>query len=138
MGKRKNKKSKFKRGTYLEREMYTSIAYLSLSGVAPQMLTLFLGKRDFNNNHECLNCERITMTYRELEALGISRPRATRGRDDMMAKGFIKIVHQGGAYQQDKTIYALTEDWLWWKPGQVIYERPKDTRTLGYRKPKKK
>ena len=117
--------------------MFTSPAYLSLSGVAPQMLTLFLAERDFNDKYECLNCNHITMTYIKLEELGISRPRIARGRDDLMAKGFIKIVRQGGAYQQDKTIYALTEDWRWWQTGQVIYERPKDTRTRGYRKPKK-
>ena len=118
--------------------MCSSKAYLSLRGFAPQLLSLFLLKRDINKKRECLNCERLTMTYVELQALEISKPKITRSRDDLMAKGFIRIVHQGGAYQEDKTIYALTDDWRWWQPGQTIYERPKDTRTRGYRKPKKK
>jgi hypothetical protein len=134
----KKKRGKFKSGTWLTREMCLSWAYLSLRGFSTQLLSLFLLKRDFNKKHECLNCERITMTYVELEALGISKPRITRSRDDLMAKGFIRIVHQGGAYQEDKNIYALTEDWRWWQSGQVIYERPKDTRQRGYIKPKKK
>jgi hypothetical protein len=147
------KKGKFKSGTWVERELFLSRAYLSLKGFAPQMLVLFLGKRDMNKKtHECLNKNNITMTYAELENIfnrgrhnqygaktkdGISRPRITRGFNDLMAKGFINIIRQGGAYQQDKTIYALTDDWSWWQPGQVIYKRPKDTRQLGYRNKKK-
>ena len=92
------------------------------------------------------------MTYAELENIfnrgrnnqfgakkkdGISRPRIIRAFNDLMAKGFINIVRQGGAYQQDKTIYALTDDWQWWQPGRVIFKRPKDSRQLGYRKPEK-
>ena len=137
-GEEKEKKSPFKRGTYLERKMYTSPAYFALKGIAPQLLTLFLGKRNFNDKYECLNCNKITMTYVEIKALGISKTRFTRGRDDLMAKGFLNLVHQGGAYQKDKSIYALTPDWEWWKPGLVINERPKDTRIRGYRNPNKK
>ena len=154
MGNKKNKKGKFKSGTWIDEEMFTSRAYFSLKGIAPQLLTLFLAKRDFikkDGKYICTNKDKITMTYAELENIynlgshnkhlpkdGLKRPSITRGRDDLMAKGFVRIVHQGGGYQQDKTRYALAEDWQWWQPGQVIYKRPKDTRTLGYRNPKKK
>ena len=154
MGKRKRKKGGFKKGTWLEEELYRSRAYLALKGFAPQLLTLFYGKREFktiNGKHVCTNIDNITMTYVEIENIfnrgshkkhlpkdGISKPRFTRGRDDLMEKGFLKIVHHGGAYKKDKTIYAITDDWQWWRPGQVIYKRPKDSRQRGYRKPKTK
>ena len=152
MGKIKSKKGKFKSGTWVEREMFMSRAYLSLSGFAPQLLILFLGKRDFNSQRECKNKGNITMTYAELENIfnrgkrsqfggkekdGITRPRIIRAIDELLAKGFIQIVHQGGAYKQDKSIFALSEDWRIWHPGVVFSERKKDTRTRGYRNPKK-
>ena len=146
------RKGKGKSGTYIEREMFMSRAFHSLTGFAPQLLILFLGKRTIkleNGKYVCINLDSLTMTYVELENIynrgnqrkhipvdGISRPRITRALDDLLAKGFIKIINHGGAYKQDKTIYALTNDWILWQPGQVIYKRPKDTRWRGYRKPK--
>jgi len=150
MGKKKNKKGKFKAGTWVEKELFTSRAYLSLTGFAPQLLVLFLGKRD-RRNDQFVNLHNLTMTYAELENIynrgnrnlmnekkdGISRPRIIRAIDDLLAKGFIEIMHQGGAYKQDKTIFALIDDWRFWHKGLVFRNRPKDTRTRGYRKPKK-
>jgi len=147
-----NKKGKFKSGTWIEREMYMSRAFLSLSGFAPQFVILVYGKRDFNKNRECTNSNNITMTYPELENIfnvgnrnplnkkkdGISKPRITRAINEALKKGFIEIVHQGGAFKQDKTIFALSDNWRIWQPGVVFSERKKDTRTRGYRKPKKK
>ena len=46
MGKKKRKKGNFKSGTWVERELFMSRAYHALSGFAPQLLTLFFGKRD--------------------------------------------------------------------------------------------
>jgi hypothetical protein len=151
MRKRKNKKGKLKSGTWIKRDMCMSRAYLSLTGFAPQLLSLFLLKRDFTANFECRNCHNLTMTYAELENIfnrgnrnpmnekkeGISRPRIIRAIDELLAKGFIEIVHQGGAYKQDKTIFALMDDWCFWHKGLVFRKRPKDTRTRGYRKSKK-
>ena len=149
MATRKKKKGKAKSGTWITREMAMSRAYLSLSGFAPQLLTLFLLKRDIDSNHVCLNAEKITMTYAELENIfnqgkqnkglpkdGITRPRIIRGFEDLMAKGFIELVRRGGMYKQDKSIFALREDWRWWREGVVVFKRGKDTRHRGYRKAK--
>ena len=91
------------------------------------------------------------MTYAELENIfnhgkqndfgnkkiaGISRPRIIRAIDELLAKGFIEIVHQGGAFQQDKSIYALIDDWRIWHKGAVFGKRPRDIRTRGFRKSK--
>jgi hypothetical protein len=148
MGKKK-RKGKFKPGTWLDREMYMSRAYLSLGGFAPQLLCLFLGKRDFDRDCNCLNKDSITMTYAELENIfnhgeqnkglpkdGVTRPRIIRSFEQLMARGFIRIVHRGGTYKQDKSIYALTDEWKRWQKGMVFFKREKDTRHRGYRKAK--
>ena len=152
MGKKKSGKFQGS-GTWLPRELYTSRAYLSLSGFAPQLLILFYGKRDMrqvSGKWVCKNSHSITMTYIELENIfnqhrdhlnqgdnGITRPRIIRAIDELLAKGFIEIVRKGGAYKQDKTLYALSEDWRLWHKGAVFKKRERDTRTRGFRKPKK-
>jgi len=128
-----------------------SPAFLALKGFAPQLLILFLGKRDIDtgNNYKCLNPNSLTMTYAELEnihnthsnpnksrfatiATGITRPRISRAFDELLEKGFIKIVRKGGKAQRDKSVYGLAEDWRLWSKGVVISKREKEVRTLGY------
>lgn len=140
------KKGKLKSGTWVERDLFTSRAFWALRGAAPQLLIMFLGKRDMmkdgNGSYSAKNARNITMTYLELENLwteksggkvdGIERKRIIRSNDELLAKGFIEIVHQGGAYQQDKTIYALSENWRFWREGTVFNKRTKETRQRGY------
>ena len=128
------KKRNIKSGTWFQREMAMSKAYWALSGTAKGLLTLFLLKRDMDNQHNVINKNNITMTYKELENLhgqnvfgkpeGLSRASVKRGLDGLMAKGFIRVIHQGGAFQQDKTIFGLTDDWRHWFPGLVVEKRP--------------
>ena len=128
-------KHKLPPGTWIEREMFESKAFLSLKGFAPQLLLLFLGKRDRQlvlgkdgkEQHRFVNLDNLTMPYMTLEkTYHISRPRIVRGIDELLAKGFLKVRHPGGAYKQDKTIYALIDKWLIWHPGVVFSERKKD------------
>lgn len=128
-------------GTWLEREMFHSPAYFALTGCAPQLLTVFMGKRDFErlpvkkgrNNLVCINCQELTFTYIEAEkSYGITKSRFIKGIDNLLAKGFISIVHHGGGYQQDKTVYALSDRWKRWRPSIVFEVRPKVTITRGF------
>ena len=145
----KMRKGKLKSGTYILREIYMSPAFLALKGFAPQLLVLFLGKRDMDKGYNCLNPNSLTMTYAELEnihnthsnpnksrfaarAAGITRPRISRALDELLEKGFIKIVRKGGKAQRDKSVYGLAEDWRLWSEGVVIATREKEARTLGY------
>lgn len=59
----------------------------------------------------------------------MSRSSITRGINDLLEKGFIEIVHQGGAFQRDKSIYAVIDAWALWKPGQVMNKRVKGRST---------
>jgi len=140
------KKYKVAPGTWIEREMFESPAYLALRGFSPQLLTILLGKRQFTTvggkkgkeKRECLNCDSLTFTYVEAhEKYAITQPRLTRAYDELMAKGFLTCRYQGGAYKQDKSIYALSNKWRLWRPGMVFEEREKDTVQRGFRKPKR-
>jgi hypothetical protein len=128
-------------GTFIYRELFESKAFLALGGIAPQLLVLILGKRKFVNvggKKTLINGDNITFTYIEAKKkYGISQPRLTRCIDELLAKGFLKIIHQGGAYKQDKTIYGLSDAWMYWSKGAVHERRLKDPCQKGFRKPKK-
>ena len=141
-------KPKLPPGTWVERDLFLSKAFWSLKGAAPQLLMIFLGKRmrknvqekKGNKNYKWINLNNITVTYKELENLwfdprkvlmpreakGISQPRITRALDELLAKGFIEVVNPGGAYQQDKAVYALIDKWQRWSRGTVFSKRKTD------------
>ena len=133
------------KGSFIKTDLIMSLAYLSLNPSAQYILILFLLKRNFKNvnygkkkkQRHCVNCDSLTMTYKELEAepFKFSRPRITRGIDDLLAKGFIEIKHLGGCYQQDKSVYGLVEDWRYWSSGMIIRKRNQDVRR-GFQKKK--
>lgn len=118
------------KGTFVERDLFESPAFIALSGVAPQMLIYFLGKREFrkpnkqSNTRICENEDNLTFSYIELQKLGITQPRGTRGFDELLAKGFITIKHRGGGCQKDQNVYALSNKWLLWRKGTVFEQRP--------------
>lgn len=120
-------------GTWIEKELFTSKAFLKLRGCSPQILVLFYGKRIFikmkSNKRKKLSCTNnnsIAFTYKEALSLGITKPTFTRAIDELLAKGFISIVHQGGAYKKDKTFYSLSEKWRLWSDGIVFETRSRD------------
>jgi DNA-binding transcriptional ArsR family regulator len=132
-------------GTFIERERLESEAYLSLNGFAPQLLTLILLKRQFENHGRkgkqkriCVNCGKLNITYSEFyNKYGVTQPRMTRAIDQLLEKGFLSIVYPGGTYRQDKAVYALSDNWIIWKPGMVFETRKKEVIERGFCKPKK-
>ena len=129
-------------GTWITREMIMSKAFTSLSGGSKQVLLMFLLKRDMTKQHVCSNCDSLTMTYLELENMhgegdGMARGTITYSIEQLLARGFIQVVRQGGGYQQDKSVYGLTEDWRFWVPGSVIRTKNKG-RSAGYSALKKR
>lgn len=120
--------------TRIDTKMYTSKAFLSLCATSVKMLILFLGKRrlafpkDRKGNKGsmvCENCNELTMTYKELEnsPFCFTRPRITRAFDELLAKGFLRIVDPGGAYRKHKAVYALSDLWEQWTPGKKPFNR---------------
>jgi hypothetical protein len=140
------KRQKTPPGTWFEREKIESNAFLALKGFAPQLLALFLLKRLFGEigrkgkkKRVCTNCESLIFTYIEAkEKYGITKSRFSRAIDELLAKGFITIIHRGGSFKQDKTIYGLSENWRIWQPGIVFETRERETVKRGFCKPNKK
>ena len=138
------KKNKLPSGTFIYREMFTSKAFLSLKGFSPQLLILFLAKRQRKLTKDRKGTKKtiwiddnLTMPYLELEkTYKITRPRIVRAIDELLAKGFLEIRHHGGICQKDKTIYALSDKYLLWSSGIVFEKRQYDIKR-GYQGKKK-
>jgi len=132
-------------GTFIERELFESKAYLALKGFAPQLLTLVLGKRQFKmegrrgkQKRVCINCGCLNITYTEFKnSYGISQPKMTRAIDQLLAKGFISRVHPGGAYRKDKAVFSLSTNWIIWQVGTVFESRKKENIERGFCRPEK-
>ncbi|MDD2390717.1 MAG: hypothetical protein PHP23_13415 [Desulfobacterales bacterium] len=136
-------------GTFFEARIFLSPAFLSLgqkgssktvSSCSAQVLILLLGKRQFGKRKDRKGIKklvrtdgnRFTLTYKELCARHISQARATRAFDELLAKGFISVSHQGGAFDKDKNQYSLEDDFIKWRPGApAIRVRKKDV-TRGF------
>jgi len=128
------------KGTFVERELFESLAFIALRGIAPQMLIYILGKRDFKQTHKsriCVNEDQIKLSYIELGKLGVTQPRATRGFNDLLSKGFIRIEHHGGGCQKDQSIYGLSNQYLLWKKNKVFSAWP-DVFKKGFQNNKKR
>ncbi len=129
-------------GFFWERNVYQSEAFLSLGKNAMKMLIALFDVRLFeklsrakdrkgvNRKRICINLESLEVPYTTLEkkykmkAQGI-----VRAKDELLAKGFIRITHEGGLGEHDKAKYALIDDYLDWKPGMVpIRSRKRDVR----------
>ena len=132
-------------GTFVEKELFESKAFIALKGVAPQVLIIFLGKRWFEKvgrkgkeQRFCRNCSELVFTYIEAEKkFEITKSRFSRAIGNLLAKGFITIKHAGGSYQQDKTVYALSDKWISWRSGIVIEKREKESVHRGFCNPKR-
>ena len=123
----------------IERCLFQSRAWLSLTGVAPQVYLLFanrvqkveVGHRG-NKQWRVTNSGELEFSYLEAKAKwGISNPRFARALSQLVERGFIDIVHpggglNGGAYQKDKSLYGLSERWrLWGTSGFKPATRPR-------------
>lgn len=136
-------KNGYGRGTFVDASIFLSPAWMSLgcpqtgptiSSCSCQVLMLLLGKRKFGyvkDRHgqkvwQRTDDNRFTLTYKELETRFISAKRATRAIDELLHKGFIEIIDPGGAFNKHKAVYALTDDFLKWRPGDPRKSIPPD------------
>lgn len=120
--------------TSIETEMIVSKAFWTLNGTCKNVLLLFLLKRKLNfkkgQTPICTNPDEICMTYKELtsEPFNLHPEQVRRTLRTLRVRGFIKIIHQGGAYKKDKNIYGMSENWRIWQPGQDFSSQRKDVK----------
>ena len=129
-------------GFYWGRNVYQSEAFLSLGKNAMKMLIALFDVRIFEKRSKardrkggkrkpiCLNLNSLEMPYSILETkYRINQQGIVRSKNELLAKGFIKITHEGGLGEHDKAKYALIDDFLKWKPGMKPFRlRQRDVR----------
>ncbi len=146
-----NKKPKHQSSVIcIERKLLKSEAWWALTGAAPQVMTGFLVRRQFNevrspggrrSSWVIINNGQIEFTYAEAKGkYGVTNPRFTRAIDQLVEVGFIDIAKQGGGMLKNKTLYAISDRWEKFGTEEFKHvERQKDMRQMGYRnRPKKK
>ncbi len=129
-------------GIYIDRELYQSLAFLSLGKNAIKVLFALLDQRKRESPNKAkdkkgnkrkpkfTNLNNLTVPYKTLEKVyKISRSNIPAAIDELLAKGFLKIVYHGGAYKHDMSIYGLSNNYLLWQKDSKPFEiRPKQAR----------
>jgi len=110
-------------GIYLEAELLNSKAFRSLSKWAAQVYLRFLAKRVItkekhkskSSSRRIVNNGEIVFCYSEAEKMGIPRREFRNAVDELIAKGFLDINHQGaGGRARDMTTYYVADRWKKW------------------------
>lgn len=128
------------KGIYLEAELLNSDAFQSLSRGGLRVYLRFLAKRvmvkrkskDRAVTHSIANNGEIVFCYSEAKKKGIPGREFRNALDELIAKGFIDINHQGaGGRTKDMSTYFVADRWKKWntpdyKP--TATPRQKDTR----------
>lgn len=113
-------------GVFFPERMLLSRAFWALGGRAQGGLLYFLRKRDMkpdgNGGYKCINARKIYVTYKELQNIfnngiiepnqvfdGISKKQFELILDELLAKGFIEVVYQGGNIVGDRAVFHF---WL--------------------------
>jgi hypothetical protein len=103
----------------LEREMFQSKAYRTLTKTAILILGDFMLKRQMveekhknrSSTWRIENNGRIIYTYREAKKMGISESSFQRAIDQLIAHGFLSVEQTGAGVERAATLYALDERW---------------------------
>jgi len=130
-------------GFYWERKLYQSEAFLSLSKNSIKVVIALLDgrirspsgtdKKGSKTNPVFINLNSLILPYSILEkTYKISRSKIPDALDQVLERGFITIVHHGGMFDHDKSVYAWSDKWMHWTPGTVFFERKKERIKRGY------
>lgn len=101
------------------RELIESKAWRNLTGIAPQLYTFFLLRRQMvktgKRGHEkwqCANSQEITFTYSEAkEKYEITQRRFLTAIDELIEKGFLDVIESASGMFKKATVYGLSERW---------------------------
>ena len=128
-------------GIYIERYLYQSKAFLSLGRNAIKLLfalwdvrirepkKMAKDRKGVSRKPGYINLDRLEAPYPTLiKKYYMNNQGITNAIDELLAKGFIKISHNGGMGEHDKSRYELTEDYLQWNPGNIFNRRERDIR----------
>jgi len=124
--------------TYIQNNLYTSAAWMELSGAACQIYIIFLGKRrgltkikdpkgKEKPSWEAKNQNNLDFScWDALNVFGLTIPRFRRGIKELFKYGFLTIVKHGLPQWREKTIYSLSENWKNFGTDKFIEYAPPD------------
>lgn len=130
----------------LEQRLVKSRAWLSLTGMAPQVYLIFrtkcqishrLRKSGRKGERVILNNGQIIFTYDEAEEkYGMTAPRFGRAINQLIDRGFINVTGTGMGVYKVTTTYAISDRWQDW--GTARFEEAKrpapSIRNCGFKK----
>lgn len=131
----------------ISKELVESKAWRNLGGIAPQLYTLFLLRRQMvksgKKGHErwqCTNSQELVFTYKEAkEKYEITERRFHRAIDELIDNGFLDVVKSASGLFKEVTLYGLSERWRkYGTPQFEKFSRIKRNQTTGFCKPRKK
>ena len=126
---------------FFDKDLLLSRAYLDLTGISPQVLSLFLIRRKLSKigrkgkeTWDIINNGEIVFPYSQAEIkYGITKPRFRRAINQLIEHGFLEINHHGGGMVKDCTTYIISDRWRKYGTDKFIFKSlPKDTRKLGF------
>lgn len=112
-------------GIFIYRTMIMSPAFQDLNKSGIFLLIALLNARKYEKYKDrktkrtshVLDGTNIEMPYVTLkEVWGLNQQQVSIAIDNLLAKGFIEIVHRGGLGEHDRARYSLIDDYLWWTP----------------------
>ncbi|MBT5319848.1 MAG: MarR family transcriptional regulator [Chloroflexi bacterium] len=113
----------------LEKQLLQSAAFRALSGKAPQVLMLFMTKRQMKQDNTrrgrwyIANDGRIRFTYIEAEdRWEIPRSTFMRALNELQEKGFLDVTLRGAGISGSANLYSLSNRWKKW--GTDTFELP--------------
>jgi len=126
----------------LDKSMAYSEAYLSLGNPAMKILTYILFHQRWENVSRdkskprwiCTNTDDLKLLYTIFysKPFNMQGKSITRGIDELLAKGFIKVMEQGGKNKGHASCFKIVENYLAWSKGDAPISKRRPYRKRGY------
>jgi len=126
----------------LDKGMAYSKAYLSLGNPAMKILTYILFHQRWENVSRnqskpkwiCTNKDDLKLLYAAFREspFKMQNKSITRGIDELLAKGFIKVKEQGGKSKGHASVYKIVDDYKGWEKGSVPMSTRRPFRKRGF------
>ncbi len=126
----------YQKGTFIDKDLVLSRAFISMSKHGRMILILLYlkcikrkskGKR---GGYIIINNGELELSYKELYSIGLKNQQIARGFDDVIEKGFIEMVDRGGKGKGSYNLYKVIDDWTDYG-GEEFKER-KRQKSIGY------
>lgn len=129
---------------YLTYHLYTSDAFRTLKPATRDILILVYFEVQMTSLKKrgkytpvITNRDEIKLPYAEInDRLKYSIKTIWQAFKDLLAKGFLEVVENGGGSKGDCKVYKISEKWRTWEAGKIINEIGKNGK-IGWQKKQK-